>query len=115
CHLCGKASLCGGLGVVSRDVPVGHEDFGKLFRCPNHPVEMDYERQQRLRKLSNLDTYANKSFDNFNAAPLGVNPLDAASLEYAVRTAYQYAQEPEGWLLLEGTYGCGKTHLAAAV
>ncbi len=23
--------------------------------------------------------------------------------------------QPEGWLLLEGTYGCGKTHLAAAV
>ncbi len=101
--------------MVSRDVPVGHEDFGKLFRCPNHPVEMDHERQQRLRKLSNLDTYANKTFQNFNPAPLGVNPVDAASLEYAVRTAYQYAQEPEGWLLLEGTYGCGKTHLAAAV
>lgn len=26
-----------------------------------------------------------------------------------------YACKPEGWLLLEGGYGCGKTHLAAAV
>ena len=29
--------------------------------------------------------------------------------------AIYYAQEPEGWLLLTGTYGCGKTHLAAAI
>jgi DNA replication protein DnaC len=33
----------------------------------------------------------------------------------ALQMTARYAQQPEGWLLLEGTYGCGKTHLAAAV
>ena len=26
-----------------------------------------------------------------------------------------FAEEPEGWLLLQGGNGCGKTHLAAAI
>src|SRR6185312_15652596 len=26
-----------------------------------------------------------------------------------------YAQNPDGWLMLTGSFGCGKTHLAAAI
>ena len=37
------------------------------------------------------------------------------SLRTARDVAKAYAQSPEGWLVLEGTYGSGKTHLAAAV
>jgi DNA replication protein DnaC len=36
-------------------------------------------------------------------------------LETAYRIAYAYAQEPDGWLLLTGPSGTGKTHLAAAI
>jgi DNA replication protein DnaC len=36
-------------------------------------------------------------------------------LRTALQVAQQYSHNPDGWLLLEGTYGCGKTHLAAAV
>jgi DNA replication protein DnaC len=115
CAICGKAALCGGLGVISYEVPVGHEHFGRLFRCPNNPVERDEARHERLRSLSNLQAFADKGFHNFNPAPPGVSAIEAQSLEYARNTAYQYAASPDGWLLLEGTYGCGKTHLAAAV
>ena len=37
------------------------------------------------------------------------------SLQLAYRTARGYAENPEGWLVLLGETGCGKTHLAAAV
>ena len=37
------------------------------------------------------------------------------SLEKAFRAAQNYAENPKGWLVLQGTYGCGKTHLAAAI
>ncbi len=37
------------------------------------------------------------------------------SLAAAVREAWSFANEPDGWLVLSGRVGCGKTHLAAAI
>jgi hypothetical protein len=37
------------------------------------------------------------------------------NLQRAFETAQGYAEEPEGWLVFVGDYGCGKTHLAAAI
>lgn len=115
CHLCGMESICGGLGVVRYDVPMSDPRFGKLFRCPNHAVEMDTERHERLRRLSNMAALADKGFDNFEIQFPMYSDDQALSLQMAVRVASNFAEEPRGWLLLEGTYGCGKTHLAAAV
>lgn len=36
-------------------------------------------------------------------------------LNVAGTLAFRYAEQPQGWLLFEGTYGTGKTHLAAAI
>ncbi len=33
----------------------------------------------------------------------------------AFRVATEFARSPEGWLILQGDNGCGKTHLAAAI
>ena len=33
----------------------------------------------------------------------------------AYNQARQFAQTLKGWLLLQGGFGCGKTHLAAAI
>ena len=96
-------------------MPVGDPRFGKLFRCPNNPVEMDTSRQETLRRISNMEAFADKTFDNFEIR-FGMYTLqEEASLQAAYETAQDFAREPGGWLLLEGTYGCGKTHLAAAV
>jgi len=37
------------------------------------------------------------------------------NLREALEVAQSYASEPEGWLVLTGDYGVGKTHLAAAI
>ena len=37
------------------------------------------------------------------------------SLQKALKAAQNFAERPEGWLVLTGTYACGKTHLAAAI
>jgi DNA replication protein DnaC len=46
---------------------------------------------------------------------LGLGKLQADSLENAYNQAKNFAENLEGWLLLMGRYGCGKTHLAAAI
>src|SRR5690606_18323778 len=38
-----------------------------------------------------------------------------ANLQRAYELALQYAEHPQGWLVFLGDYGCGKTHLAAAI
>jgi len=113
CSLCGQRSICGGLGYVRYDLPIDHPQFGQLFRCPNSPA--DSQRVKRLRTLGNLDAFADKTFDSFNADLPMLTPTQHQSLQDALKMAKNYADHPDGWLLLEGTYGCGKTHLAAAV
>lgn len=114
CRICGQESICEGLGVIRYDVPVDDPRFGKLFRCPNNPVEKDNQRKERFHRLSNLAAYADKTFANFVTEFSTLKPFEQASLERAFYAAANFADVPEGWLLLEGGYGCGKTHLAAA-
>lgn len=107
--------ICGGLGVIKYAVEPNDPRFGKFFRCPNHPIEVDHERHERLRRLSNLHAYEDKTFHNFEVDVVGYSEKEQQSLQHAYNSAINYAEQFDGWLLLEGTYGCGKTHLAAAV
>ena len=115
CVICGQSSICGGLGVISYDVPVDDPNFGKLFRCPNNRVEADTERQERLRRISNLAAFQDKSFENFIVERPLLTHSEQQSLALAYTMARDFAELPDGWLVLEGPYGCGKTHLAAAI
>ena len=70
---------------------------------------------EHLRALSNLDHLARLTFANFVPDGYGLTPDKAANLHFAYDLAQQYAESPAGWLVLFGAYGCGKTHLAAAI
>jgi DNA replication protein DnaC len=107
--------VCGGLGFVREDVPVGHPHFGKLFPCRCKLAEIEQQRLDRLRALSNLKQLAHMTFDRFSPDAHGLSADQAAILRVAFDSARQYADRPEGWLVLLGGYGCGKTHLAAAI
>ncbi|MGJ3237702.1 MAG: ATP-binding protein [Anaerolineae bacterium] len=107
--------VCGGLGVIKYAVPPEDKRFGKLFRCPNNPIEVDQQRHERMRRLSNLSAFTDKSLENFVMDVPGYSEKERLSLQMAFQATRQYAQNLDGWLLLEGAYGCGKTHLAAAV
>ena len=79
----------------------------------------DYRRPEDdtgQHELSSLDLHAQQTFGTFNLRPgEKLSPADQKSLERAFETARQYAETPKGWLVLAGPYGCGKTHLAAAI
>ncbi|MSQ24332.1 MAG: AAA family ATPase [Chloroflexi bacterium] len=54
-------------------------------------------------------------FTTFLPERPGLNREQTESLRMALESARTFAMAPTGWLLLQGTYGCGKTHLAAAI
>lgn len=108
-------SICGGLGFLRYDVPVGHSDFGRLFPCTCRLEEMDVQHTEELRKLSNLEALTRYTFDRFVPQGHGLNPEKRRNLQRAFDLAREFAAAPHGWLILIGGYGCGKTHLAAAI
>lgn len=107
---------CHGLGYLRRDLPIGHPDFGKLQICSCRQGQVSQQIHQRLFSISNLDNLYYLTFENFQPrGRVGLGPWQADSLERAQNQAKQFAQKAEGWLLLQGGFGCGKTHLAAAI
>lgn len=70
---------------------------------------------QIASELSSLDLHEDQTFDSFNLREKELNADQATSLQQAFTFARNYAKDPEDWLLLAGGYGCGKTHLAAAI
>jgi DNA replication protein DnaC len=107
--------ICKGLGYIRADVPVGHPDFGKLLPCSCRLEEMAERRVAALRRLSNLALLERMTFETFVPEGHGLPPEKQGNLHHAFEEAKNFADKPEGWLLLRGVYGCGKTHLAAAI
>ncbi len=89
------------------EAPVGHPNFGRLFPCECRAREIEEKNRRELLRLSNLDAFADKTFENFDSRVPGV--------AQAYRAALEYAENPDGWLFLIGPCGVGKTHLAAAI
>jgi DNA replication protein DnaC len=98
---------CHGVGWLRMDVPVHDPRFGKLFPCICRTHATEQRNLEELYHLSNLDAFQTKILADFNPEVPGV--------ETAYKIAKAYADNPEGWLLLLGSYGTGKTHLAAAI
>lgn len=107
------------MGYVRWDVPIGHEKFGKVEVCVCRTDELVDNARDRLYALSNLDRLSHLTFDNFstrgNPRAEFVTPQEMDSLQEAREVAETFAASLQGWLLLEGGYGSGKTHLAAAI
>ncbi|MHB0857524.1 MAG: ATP-binding protein [Anaerolineae bacterium] len=106
--------VCGGTGFVRLNVPVGDPRFGKAVPCVCTRAALRERRLAQLRKTSNLQHLQKMTFDTFQTSGPEA-PEVAMALQEALRVAREFAQTPAGWLVLSGPYGCGKTHLAAAI
>src|SRR3972149_4177685 len=62
-----------------------------------------------------LEYYGSTTFENFDLQRPKLAHDQRKSLETAYKIALGYAKNPDGWLIFQGEYGCGKTHLAASI
>ena len=71
------------------------------------PLEYGWSPEFELQK--------SMTFDKFDWKRLNLPPEQRENLKQAFHTAFEFAKEPDGWLIFQGVNGCGKTHLAAAI
>jgi len=97
------------------DVGPEHPDFGRAVECSCRRTDQDAAFYQRLLRNSELGSLVDCTFSSFLTEGVGLPPAKELRLRLAYDTVYSFAKNPNGWLVLKGGYGCGKTHLAAAV
>ncbi len=102
-----SCQVCHGAGYLAQDLPVDDPNFGKIVPCACKEKEMKQKRRLELGRLARLDSHRDQTFDTFDATVPGA--------QEAFRMARAYADDPQGWFVLSGPVGCGKTHLAAAI
>ncbi|MFQ5873327.1 MAG: ATP-binding protein [Dehalococcoidia bacterium] len=108
-------SLCDGAGWVTLDVPLDHPEFGKAVPCRCTLEKWEGQKTDRLRRYSNLGPLARLTFDNLLPHGRSTDPENQRLFSKAFEAARAYADDPQGWLVLVGASGSGKTHLAAAI
>ena len=65
--------------------------------------------------LSSLAMHSRQTFEKFDLRSGEIAPEHQKRLRTAAQAAQQFAEQPQGWLILTGGHGCAKTHLAAAI
>lgn len=108
-------SHCKGAGFLRRDLPPNDPNFGRAVVCRCTTDKLKTRRQERLVKLSNLGMLSRFTFDTFSLDDKTMNAQQVQNRQKALDICRQYAEKPEGWLVLKGGYGGGKTHLAAGI
>lgn len=107
--------ICHGAGFVVLDLPVSHPEFGRAVPCQCRAGEIATRRQAEIVRGSNLSQFTQMTFETFLPDGVGLPEDQRTNLRRAFQKARAFAAHPEGWLLFTGTYGSGKTHLAAAI
>jgi DNA replication protein DnaC len=105
--------------LITTSTPVEEfeNDYAGHINDPEFSKVLILRKQSSsLQSLDSLDLPLLKSmrFETFNCN-LSLPENERQTLEGALSFARNFAAEPQGWLVLQGYNGCGKTHLAAAI
>ncbi len=107
--------ICNGAGFVIPDVPFGDPAYGKAIACTCKERERLERRLRSTSAIGGQSTVQHLTFARFLPEGNGLPPDRALNLRRAYESCVNFALDPQGWLLITGAYGCGKTHLAAAI
>lgn len=89
--------------------------FGHPIPCECARYEPAEDRRARLLRYSRLGTMQRLTFDTLVTSGRTNDPRLQVQYAEAVDIALRFASNPEGWLILTGPHGAGKTHMAAAI
>ncbi len=106
---------CDGRGWLRLDVPVEHPDFGRAVACTCQAQVSEEQRKTRMQRQSNLGPLARLTFETLDSKGLSSQEDTQRRFAEAYQAASEYAEAPQGWLVLTGATGSGKTHLLVAV
>lgn len=120
---------CNGAGWFILAVELNDPRFGKLQPCECQAGRTPPRTVAELARLrGELGRYAGATFGTFYTAPgnrklapvdWNGRPISETEQRVILRTALEaarsYAESLDGWLYLYGSFGAGKSHLAAAV
>jgi DNA replication protein DnaC len=90
-------------------------EFGKATPCDCVRAETPESKLVRLQRYSSLGPLTRLTFDNLIEHGRSTNPRDRELFRGLVEDARAFAERPEGWLLIHGSSGAGKTHVGAAI
>lgn len=90
--------ICGGIGFINYDVPVGHFLFGKVDPCPNITRS----------KLMELGNYGLRYDEQNELKWSSVMPYNN-SLAVAEKIRIELEKQPGAWIFLYGKYGIAKS------
>jgi len=96
-------------------MPSGEPDYGRLIPCVCARQESAKKRASRLQSLSNLGSLSDLTFENLLPAGRSNSPVSQKLFQLALDEIHKFAEKPQGWIVLVGPVGSGKTHMACPV
>ena len=107
--------LCQGARFVRVTSDPNDPRFGRPQPCECARYEEPSDRRARLLRYSRLGPFQRLTFGTVIETGRANDARLQQQYAEAVRVVRRYAELPEGWLVLVGPHGSGKTHLAAAI
>ncbi len=107
--------------VITTGIPVDEMDERARTRIGNARLSRIFVIEEKASALQayqwakGFELQKDMTFKSFDSKRLNLPPEQRQNLGAAYQVALQYAESPDGWLVLQGVNGCGKTHLAAAI
>jgi DNA replication protein DnaC len=111
----GACPRCRGARFLRLSVGPGHPDFGRAVPCGCAQSENERTRADRLARYANIGPLSRLTFRSLIARGRSATERDQEQYKRCVDDGKSFAESPDGWLVLCGASGCGKTHIAAAI
>ena len=106
--------------VITTNVPLERLEESLRSRLTDPVLSTVIEVERRSSALSSMDSLhlalpTNMTFETFRPGGRGLRGEAKLNLEGAYRAALKFAESLDGWMVLMGPPGRGKTHLAASI